>query len=221
MSDALNRFAITALSRKNKEYAVPHEIMIHKEIGQIIIKTPQGDIISMDSLTRLQNHIENVSNRSRLANIAGDLFILELDFELPEIVEENDVILPDPVLIQSNPVTGVMFSIDLDSVTMSNSDTLVDGEPYIDLSINFRKTLDNNQYENNRYVISKKLSTINTMRIEPRNFLPVEVVDYSPYSLLLEGIGIHRDSTIYSPTDKIRNILHSIIVVTEGGNLNG
>jgi hypothetical protein len=86
MADQLNRFALSALSRKNKTYAIPHEIMIHKEIGQISIKTPSGDVISTDSLTRIQNHIENVANRAKLANIWGDLYLLNLNFEMPEVI---------------------------------------------------------------------------------------------------------------------------------------
>jgi hypothetical protein len=216
MSDQLNRFALSALSRKNKAYAVPHEIMIHKEIGQISIKTPAGDIISTDSLTRVQNHIENVSNRAKLANIWGDLYLLNLNFEMPEVIDENVNLMDSPLLIKSAPFSGVMISIDLDSVLLStDNDNIVESEPYVDLAVNFKRTLGNGSIEDNRYVISKKLNTINTMRIEPRNFLPTTVTDYSPYSMHLESIIVRRDSAIYHVETGIKNIIHSIVVVCE------
>jgi hypothetical protein len=216
MAGELNRFAITALSRKNKAYAVPHEIMIHKEIGQISIKTPSGDIISTDSLTRVQNHIENVGNRARLANISGDLYLLELDFELPEVIEENINQLGTEVLLKSAPVTGALVSIDMDSVILSpDNDNIVESEPLVDLTINFRRTLANSTIEHNRFVISKKLHTVNTMIIEPKNFLPITVTDTTPYSLYLEKIIIRRDSAKYAVSVPIKNIIHSVIVVTE------
>jgi len=216
MTTELNRYAITALSRKNKAYAIPHEIMIHKEIGQISIKTPNGDIISTDSLTRVQNHIENVTNRARLANITGDLFLMDLDFELPEVIDENEDFLGSTIILKAAPITsGVMISFDIDAVLMSDNDSIVESEPILELAIDFKRTLPNSTIEHNRYNISKKLNSVNTMRIEPRDFLPITVTDYTPYSLVLESAMIHRDSAVYDGTVTIRNIIHSIIVVAE------
>jgi tRNA uridine 5-carbamoylmethylation protein Kti12 len=109
-----------------------------------------------------------------------------------------------------------MISIDLDSVLLStDNDNIVESEPYIDLSVNFKKTLADSSVQDNRYVISKKLNTINTMRIEPRNFLPTTITDYSPYSMHLESIMIRRDTAIYNVATGIKNIIHSIVVVCE------
>lgn len=212
--DPLNRFAITGLSRKNKAYAVPHEIMVHKEIGQILIKTPNGDIISHDSLTRIQNHIASATHRANLAVMSGDLYLIDLDYELPEVINENENQLKTQLLLKSAPIKGVMISIDVDCVLMSDNDSIVESEPFVDLTVNFKRTLPDGKVEDNRFTISNKLITINTMVIQPKNFLP-GTADLSQYSLYLEKIIIRRDTAVYNPEIFIRNILHSIIVVTE------
>jgi hypothetical protein len=214
MSNDLNRFAVSLLSRKHKEYAVPNELMIHREIGQILIKTVDGDVISHDSLARLQHHVDTVTNNAKLYGVNGDLFSMEFDdFELPEIVAEDINLLGTPVLLKSG-ASKVLISIDLDNVIMAGYNQSVDEESTATIIVNFKRTKTDGSIENNRYTISKKISSLNTLRIEPQNYLPTTVTDYNQYSTVLESLIIKRNSKYTNDTD-IRNIIHSVLVAAE------
>lgn len=215
MASSVNRFAITALSRDNKGFAVNEEILVHKETGQMLIKTPSGsDIISFDSLSRAQAHIDTVTRLAKLAGMDGDMYFLTIgNIELPEVVPENTNLLDNELLLKSNPVTGCLISIDMDMLGLSDSDVIASAEPLVTLQLSFRRTIEGGDVEKTPITLTRSLSESNSFQIRPQDLLDVSITDYTPYSLFLESLIIARNGSFIAPEVILKNIVYSIIVV--------
>jgi len=203
----LNRFAVSMLSRRHKAEALPQEVMIHKETGQISIKTNTGDVISYDSLARLNQHIDHVTLMSYNLNIYGEMFSLQLDgVELPEVIGTYSPIMNTPIMIKPNNVRKMLVSIDMDSLVLTDSDTLVEYEPTISIDVKFK----NGAFEQ-VFTITKPISELNGMIITPFDYYSADTALL--YQVSIEAINITKDAR--NGDLPIRNILHSILIVVE------
>jgi hypothetical protein len=209
----LNRFGVTVLSRKNKGTAVPEELMVHKEIGQVLIKTITGDIVSFDSLTRQKMHIEDVTSRATNLGITGDLFSVDIPTtELPEVILDNVNVLDSSLLLQSVNPKSILISVDLDYLNLVDTETVAEFEPDIILNFNFKKTV-NSVLTENPGTITDKLSVINNMIIDPARFF-VAGTDITGHSMHLDSIKVRRH-TAYPGSTPMRNILYGVLVIID------
>jgi hypothetical protein len=199
-----NRFAVSALSRSRKEEALNDEIMIHKPIGQLLMKRPDGVIASHDSISRFNMHRKSLENNYANIGITGDLYVIELDnVDLPSEVQESTNILSTPVEI-STGVNKLLLSLDLDCLEVVDGELveLIDypdikidfsfveeGEP----SIDFSKVIPANKLSSTVIDLSKELvedvedmiATITSITIEPNPANENKTVEYFLHSILL------------------------------------
>lgn len=209
-----NRFAISALSRSNKKSAIPEELMVHKKTGQILIKTPTGDVISYDSIARLNSHINTVEAKAYLSNMKGDMYYLDItSIEFPEVINESTNILDSSVSIGVG-LKRIFISVDLDSLVLSDQDTIVEAESKINVKGMFRKPSSGGGYITRPFTFNDKLSVFNSNIIYPEQFLN-STDNYQEFEFVLTDISFTRDTTRYTDPSALRHILHSIIVVKE------
>jgi len=199
-----NRFAVSALSRSRKEEALNDEIMIHKPIGQLLMKRPDGVIVSHDSISRFNMHRKSLENNYANIGITGDLYVIELDnVDLPSEVQESTNILSTPVEI-STGVNKLLLSLDLDCLEVVGGELveLIDypdikidfsfveeGEP----SIDFSKVIPANKLSSTVIDLSEELvedvedmiATITSITIEPNPANENKTVEYFLHSILL------------------------------------
>lgn len=209
-----NRFAISALSRSNKKSAIPEELMVHKKTGQILIKTPAGDIISYDSIARLNNHINMVEAKAYLFNMKGEMYYIDIpSIEFPEVINESTNILDSSVSLGAG-IERIFISVDLDSLVLSDQDKLVEAESKITVNGMFRKPAGNGDFITRPFTFNDKLSTLNSKIIYSDQFLN-STDNPQHFELLLTSITFTRDTARYTDPSALRHILHSIIVVKE------
>lgn len=208
---SLNRFAISAFSRKYKSLAVAEELLVHKDTGQMLIKTATGDVVSFDSLSRHKMHIDDVTSRATNLGITGELFSVDLGtIELPEVMLDSVNFLDASLLLQLANAQKVLISIDLDYINLTDYETIAEYEPNVTLNINLRKTV-GQTITNNPFIITDKLSVINNKVIDPKDFFP-SGTDMTQYSMHLDSITVKRH-TSYSDATPMRNILYGILII--------
>jgi len=202
-----NRFAVSALSRSRKEEALNDEIMIHKPIGQLLMKRPDGVIVSHDSISRFNMHRKSLENNYANIGITGDLYVIELDnVDLPSEVQESTNILSTPVEI-STGVNKLLLSLDLDCLEVVGGE-LVELIDYPDIKIDFS-------------FVEEGEPSIDFSKVIPANKLSSTVIDLSEE--LVEDVG-DMIATITSITIEpnpanenktVEYFLHSILLIVE------
>jgi len=199
------RFGITALSRKFKNDAKPTEILLHKGIGQISVKTTEGDVISYDSMTRFKSHIDYLTDLAINLNLFGKMQSITFDnIELPEVINFNQNLFNVPLLIKSNNFKKLLVSIDLDSVEVSSNNFLMEHEPFCKMTLLFKK--DNDERE---IVINKSINSFNRHVIDVEEYFFSE--DMRQYEVYIKELCIQKNP--YSTIPSVRNILHSILII--------
>lgn len=201
---ASNRFATSALSRKNKASAIPEEILVHKHTGQTLIKTAEGDIVSYDSMARLKNHLERVSLFAQSNGLRGDISSVEFDDrELPEVVGEGENLLSEPLTLKPGPdnVKRFTFSLDVDTLELSESDT-IGLEPIVEIKyeVGFKKAM-----------IRATASSVASKIADPSALF----IDAAPgATLVVTSIRVIKNDA-YDESAQLRHIVHSILTIIE------
>lgn len=208
MSNALNRFALSALSKSRKNSAVNEEILMDKETGQVLVKTPSGDIISFDYISKLRSHVDVVTGLSIEKGITGDINLIEFEnLDLPSKVTENANLLTSSLLLKSNNLKRFLISLDVETIELS-SGTIGVYEPLIEIGMSFKtgSTTTNATFTGTRTEISNKIIT-------PAEFV-TGVTNFSSYEARITSIKVNRHSS-YSGVAQLRHILHSALVIVE------
>jgi hypothetical protein len=204
-----NRFATSALSRFNKNEAVNEEIMIHKKTSQILIKTPDGDIISFDKLMRLKNHIDTITMDCYNLNFYGNMYNLELDIiELPEVVDIDSNLIPTPFTLQDNNLSKLLFSLDLDCIVLSDNDSLSEFNP--DIQINLLLTKEGETDKN--ILLNIPINKLSNTIINLQDYLESTQIA-TDYTVQLTDITIKKNALSTDASN--RYILYSILIVKE------
>lgn len=204
----IDRFGLSALSRVYKEYALPEEIMLHKETGEYLIKTKSGDVISFDMLSRLNEHINHTTMMSLNLGISGDLYQIEFDdIELPEIITENVNLLSSPMTIVESGLKKLYLSVDCDAIVRSDTDKIDVNEPVI--TLDFKFTCDS---DIKTYTLIIPSQFLRGRLIQPYDFLPLDVIADN-YKVQLTNISIVRDAG--SSTSDMKFILYSVLAHIE------
>lgn len=199
------RFGITALSRKFKNDAKPTEILLHKGIGQISVKTTEGDVISYDSMARFKSHIDYLTDLAINLNLFGKMQSITFDnIELPEVINFNQNLFNVPLLIKSNNFKKLLVSIDLDSVEVSSNNFLMEHEPFCKMTLLFKKDDDEREI-----VINKSINSFNRHVIDVEEYFFNE--DMRQYEVYIKELCIRKNP--YSTIPSVRNILHSILII--------
>lgn len=134
-----NRYGISAISKKYKSKAVPQEIMIDKDSGEIQIRIVDGTVVSYNYLSRLNAHVDTFVFNSYNADLYGKVYELEIgNLDLPCKVEKEVNLLDSPLELTADDFKAFMISIDVDAI---EPDTLISkldlGEVPIEIEIEY------------------------------------------------------------------------------------
>lgn len=102
LSDLLQRFAISALSRERKNEAVNEEILVGKYTGEFYIKSKDGIILSADISNREKSSTDEAVRIAELMGMTGDFYKVEftnnlmpkdIDYSV-NIIQNDNITLP-------------------------------------------------------------------------------------------------------------------------------
>ena len=123
LSELIQRFAISALSRERKAEALNEEILVGKYSGEFYIKTKEGIVLSADIMNRAKAATNEAVRIAELVGMTGDIY--HVDFEntvLPGFVDYDDNILQqDPINIPMD-AKELLIHLDLDEYNILNGD---------------------------------------------------------------------------------------------------
>lgn len=209
----LNRFGISALSKRNKDIAVNGEMMLDKETGEVLVKSQtDGFVISFDALARTKSMLEDADHMNQMMNMKGKVYLLDLDhLHLPLTVEYDQNLLDNTILLKEGNLERMLFHIDLDEIVPNPVAGRSTTEPYVNLDIHCsRKGVSLEEYSID-FNICKPLSEINS-RIILSEELELEY-DIMDYKVELEGISIVKNPNNTVPNSRI--VFHGAVVTID------
>ena len=123
MSENEKRFGFSLLSKENHHIAYLEEVMIDKRSGEIVIKTPETDLISYDFNSRVKSHIIDIKTFANNVGAYGDICIVDFDNKTcPFIMDYDTNYIITPVDIPF-VCSKIIIHSDIDPITI-NPDSL-------------------------------------------------------------------------------------------------
>ena len=123
LSELIQRFAISALSRERKAEALNEEILVGKYSGEFYIKTKEGIVLSADIMNRAKAATNEAVRIAELVGMTGDIY--HVDFEnivLPGFVDYDDNILQQEPINIPVDTKELLIHLDLDEYNILNGD---------------------------------------------------------------------------------------------------
>lgn len=204
LTNLLQRFAISALSKERKSEALNEEILVGKYTGEFFIKTKDGVVISTDILNRLKSSTESAIKCAVCAGLAGEVF--HIDFEnltLPTHIDYSTNIIENEPIELPNTVRKVLLNIDYDEYDILN-DTAKPVHTNAIVKANLEITLTNGTVNN--VEVNKSIKSINGFVIELGELSSVN-------SIKINSLTIEKDDTEYNKDYNERTIiLHNLFV---------
>lgn len=199
-----NRFAVSLLSKSNRSGAKNEEMMVDKKSAEISIKTPEGYIISHDSLSRQRNHIERIVSYCQSISFNGslnELIIEDTDYPWTPDLDVNILDGVDPLNIGNK---DFLISLDVDPIELSEDFSRLAKDVLVTITLQ----VSNQPVELNYYV-----SELNKRVISPTN---IEGYDSNFPDVYINSIKFSK-TNLYSESDtvKIGIILYSFMIVTK------
>ena len=162
LSELIQRFAISALSRERKAEALNEEILVGKYSGEFYIKTKEGIVLSADVMNRAKAATNEAVRIAELVGMTGDIY--HVDFEnlvLPGFVDYDvNILQQEPINI---PVDAkeLLIHLDIDEYNILNGDPqLIHSDGNVKILIEIVED------EVARYeLINKDLSSVNFNKI--------------------------------------------------------
>lgn len=199
LSDMIQRFAISALSRERKGEALNEEIIAGKFTGEFYIKSKDGVVLSADILNREKAATDNAIRIAELVGMTGRLF--KVDFEeitLPSHIDySTNIVLNEPISIPDG-CKDILINLDLDEY-----DILGDSFKPIHSEGKVKIVISNNDQE---IVVEKDLRNINYSLISLKDFSVNN-------NLKITEITIEQDENVFNISSIGRTILlHNIFI---------
>lgn len=162
LSELIQRFAISALSRERKAEALNEEILVGKYSGEFYIKTKEGIVLSADIMNRAKAATDEAVRIAELVGMTGDIY--HVDFEklvLPGFVDYDDNILQQEPINIPVDAKELLIHLDIDEYNILNGDPqLIHSDGNVKILIEIVED------GITRYVrIDKDLSSVNFNRI--------------------------------------------------------
>ena len=184
LSELIQRFAISALSRERKAEALNEEILVGKYSGEFYIKTKDGIVLSADIMNRANASANEAVRIAELVGMSGELY--HVDFEkivLPGFMDyDTNMIQQEPIDLP-NDAKDLLLHLDLDEYEIAG-----DNPRLIHTNGNVKVTFEVIENGIKRLVdVEKKLSNINFFNIHLN-----EIMD-NPSEIKLINITIDRD----------------------------
>lgn len=199
LSDMIQRFAISALSRERKGEALNEEIIAGKFTGEFYIKSKDGVVLSADILNREKAATDNAIRIAELVGMTGRLF--KVDFEymtLPNHMDySTNIVLNEPISIPDG-CKDMLINLDLDEY-----DILGDSFKPIHSEGKVKIVISNNDES---IEVEKDLRNINYSLISLKDFSVNN-------NLKITEITIEQDENVFNVSSIGRTILlHNIFI---------
>lgn len=198
LSELIQRFAISALSRERKNEALNEEMLVGKYTGEFYIKTKDGVVMSTDIMNRMKASTDEAIRVAELMSMTDELYRVDFEnLQLPCHVDYNVNILQNEPIVLPYDVKEVLLYLDFDEYN------IVNGNPEIVYSEgNVKVIFEVVEDGKVRYVrVDKNLSNINF------SILPLGLAGN------ISSIKIH-DITIGNDSNQNRAILLHNVYVT-------
>ena len=115
------RYGVSMLSRKNHIKALPEELMIDKETGQILLKQENGKIVSYDAMTRFKASVDNIRFTAEKQLCMGKIVsIVPENTALPKCVTSDEPILVEET-VELGPIKKLLIQLDVDVVDTTST----------------------------------------------------------------------------------------------------
>ena len=126
LSNLIQRFAISALSRERKMEALNEEILVGKYTGDFHIKTKDGVFMSADIMNRMKASTADAIRIAELMGMTGEIYQIELEnLDLPGHIDYSmNFIKNEPIQLPVG-IKEMLLNLDLDEYN------IVNGEPEI------------------------------------------------------------------------------------------
>lgn len=214
----IGRYGISALDKKRSPEAVPYEIMCDFDTGEIVIKGPDGRVISFNKNVRLKQELDSFRDRCICQNIKGDIIELIPNniLNLPYGISENTIVIDEHVEL-STACKKVFISVDIDTIEFTKKVTSTN-------PANGRVTIEDCNFEfNSKEVLCDLTLSINGInktfslplkKMNTKVFCVSKLVNTKEnVSIVLEDIKFRRQSGDIDKDLKI--LLYSILFVCE------
>lgn len=115
------RYGVSMLSRKNHVKALPEELMIDKQTGQILLKQENEKIISYDAMTRFKASINTIQATAERLIFMGKIFsIVPENTPLPKCVTSGEPILVEEQ-VELGPIKKLLIQLDVDVIDTTST----------------------------------------------------------------------------------------------------
>lgn len=199
--DILNRFAISGLSKKYNAQALPEEIMVEKNTGEFLIKSPDGMVISYDAIARRRSTITDATECAVTQNMIGNMYELLLDkYMLPAIIPYDEEVLDNAVNLKQN-MSKLLFYIDIDEIIKKDIAEVSESMPIVSLLLECKFGANTRDI-----VMEKPLNEFNNSIIDFK-----KEVENLPdqYNVILKSIVFRKNE---SNVDDTFMILHNMMI---------
>lgn len=110
------RYGVSLISRSNHIDALPEELLLDKETGQILLKRSNGKIMSYDAMSRYKESVNRICNTAFLQCVYGKVYNVLLDnTDLPLAFANNEDLLRGDETIVIPTVKNLMIQLDVDA----------------------------------------------------------------------------------------------------------
>ena len=201
----MGRFGISFLSKKKLKDAWSEELLVHKHTGEVLIKTPDNDVVSYNFISRRKQHITDLQAKTSILGISGAIYELDISdtsFQLPDVISPKTNIIGDNPVIQGK-CGRFMLSVDVDSY-MYNDDVLTTS--YLDTNVGFTIALRSKGLDVSYINKTMKVSELSSTIFKTSDFTDAVVDEIQLAALLFTTDG---EST------NVRTILNSVLMVVD------
>lgn len=200
LSELIQRFAISALSRERKAEALNEEILVGKYSGEFYIKTKEGMVLSADIMNRAKAATNEAVRIAELVNMTGEIY--HVDFEnlvLPGFIDYDVNILQQEPIDLPVDTKELLIHLDLDEYNVVGNDPqLIYTEGEVKVIIEVIEDGVERQVQ-----IDKVLSNINF------SIIPLELTG-NVSSIKIIDITIGKDDNIDNSTILLHNLFVTI-----------
>lgn len=194
-----NRWAVSALSRENKASAVNDELMVHKDTAQMLLKRPDGTVISFDSISRFNTHKDIVESTAQTMGLTGVISMIDFVIELPSKIQDGINLLEESVLLSEDPVSKLLVSLDMDCLEIAGGEAILLKElPNVEILL----------------TVGPEGSETQINKIIPLNLLRTTVISL-PDNQPVSAVELKITSNPLSEGKEVEYILHSVLLIIE------
>ena len=99
-----HRFGVSLLSKDRNRKAYNEELLVDKKTGELLVRTPEGDIVSFNSASRKEHVLNEFRTRANNLGIYGDYY--DIIFNLDDDDDNKHTTLPYIIPVGENQLNS-------------------------------------------------------------------------------------------------------------------